>query len=115
MLAVVQRQGGDPVAGLQSERLQRLGHPPRIMGNAAPVGPGDGAIGPGRHNLPSAMLALGMVHQPHHPKRPILHRPKSQFATPSSRRRYSLTAERPADKRLANRLGSDPDWRNRDS
>src|SRR6188472_4413960 len=56
------------------------------------------------------MLAFGMVDQAHHPKRPVLHSPKSQGATPLPVR-STLTAERRTDKRFELLLRSDANLR----
>ena len=41
-----------------------------------------GAVGPGGDDFAAAMLALGMVDQPHHPQRPVLHRPQIRMPVP---------------------------------
>ena len=40
------------------------------------------AVGPGRDDFAVAMLALGMVDQPHHAERPVLHCPKFRTRHP---------------------------------
>jgi hypothetical protein len=74
MPVVVHRQRCNSVALADAEPLQRLGHPPGLARHLAPACPSDGAVGPIGDDLATAMLALGMVHQPHRPERPVLHR-----------------------------------------
>src|SRR6185436_12293186 len=112
MVAMVHRQSGDAVAGMHPQRFERLCHAPGIMSDIAPVGAGGGAIGPGRDDFAVRMFAFGMVDQPHDAERPILHRTKSQFATPSSQRPNSVAAERRADKRFAYLLAGDSNLAN---
>jgi hypothetical protein len=61
------------------------------------------------------MFALGMVDQPHHAQRPVLHCPKSQFANSLFPRYHSVAADRPADKPFSLLSADDRDLRNRDS
>ena len=81
---MVHRQRRDAVAGLDAEPLERLGHAPGIVGDALPVGPDGRSVGPGGDDLARAMLALGMVDQPHDPQRKILHCAELSPAPPLS-------------------------------
>ena len=70
---MVHRQRRDPVAGLDANRFQRLCHAPGVLCHLGPVGAGDRSVAPRGDDLAATMLTLGMVDQPHHPERPILH------------------------------------------
>jgi hypothetical protein len=74
MPIVVHPQGCDSIARLQAKPLERLGHPPRIVSEPLPIRSNGGAVRPRCDDLPLAVLALGMIHEPHDPERPVLHR-----------------------------------------
>jgi hypothetical protein len=100
---MVHRQRRDPVARFDPEPFERLRHPPRVVRDLAPVGSGGRAVGPGGDDLALAMLALGMVDQPHHPQRPVLHRsqghpllPAASGIMPQKRRAGNLESRRAA-------------------
>ena len=64
-------------------RFERLRHPPRVLGRRSAqlvrvIDPSPQAV----TISPAGMLALGMVDQPHHAQRPILHRPKLHGSPP---------------------------------
>ena len=76
VMGVVHRQRRDTVALGDAQTVKRLGHAPRVFGDAAPIGAGDGLVGPGTDDLSVAMLALRMIDQPHHAQWPVLHCPE---------------------------------------
>ena len=73
MAAVVHRQRGDPLARLDPQLTQSLGHLQCIMADLGPIGPCLAAIGPTGQNLARAMFARGVVNDPRDPKVPVLH------------------------------------------
>ena len=81
MAVVVHRQRGDAVARLDAEPLQRLRHPPRIMRRGASSW--SGKVDPSARAATIsrvAMLALGMIDQPHDAQRKVLHRARVSIA-----------------------------------
>jgi hypothetical protein len=73
MTVVIHREGGDSVAGLHSKPLERLRHSAGDLRQLGPVRPDGGSVRPGGDDFAIAVLALGMIHQPHDPERPVLH------------------------------------------
>jgi hypothetical protein len=55
------------------------------MRDASPIGARDRTIGPSGDDFTVAMLTLGMIDQPHHAKRPVLHGTKAHLALPQER------------------------------
>ena len=74
---VVHRERRDAIPRSNTHSFERLGHAPGIVGEALPVGPDGATVGARGNNLPRAMLTFRMIHQPHDPQRPVLHRAQS--------------------------------------
>jgi hypothetical protein len=54
--------------------FERAAHAAGPIRHFSPIGPDGRPVGPSGNDFAISVLALRMIHQPHDPKRPFLHR-----------------------------------------
>src|SRR5947209_4018475 len=92
---VIHCQRCDTFSGPHPESLESLGELPRSSGNLDPVGADSHAVGARRDDLARAVLAFGMVHQPHDAERKVLHcAERAQKRLPRGAHHDSKTSDR---------------------
>jgi hypothetical protein len=74
MAVVVHCERCDALPRLNVKVFERAAHAAGPIRHFSPVGPDGRPVGPSGNDFAISVLALRMIHQPHDPKRPFLHR-----------------------------------------